>query len=284
MGVIKSRINSIILPYFFCLTIIFIFHSAVKYLLVHENVELIKYFKTLISPSISRQYWYLRDLIVLIGLSPIIFKFNKTNYLFGFSIFILWLIDVQIFPRIGAYYLINVETLLFFYLGGLLRASHFDFTKILARVTNMEMLVLITIYFLIISIRIYIDPSVDVWYVKNYNYFGLILYKTSICVGLPLLMIVSIKLYKIDYLIKLSSFTFFVYLFHYFPFLLFANHFIKGQGSFYVKFPLITVLTFTSGIILSSIVPSLYKVLTGNRNLKNEMPIHAMGPKKIWRE
>ncbi len=50
VGVIKSRINSIILPYFFCLTIIFIFHSAVKYLLVHENVELIKYFKILISP------------------------------------------------------------------------------------------------------------------------------------------------------------------------------------------------------------------------------------------
>jgi hypothetical protein len=172
-----------------------------------------------------------------------------------------------VFPIVGGWYLVNIETIFFFCLGGMLsRYSLFD--SIVESGFRFKLLIFF-IWFALIFLRIYIDPDLNVWYVRNYTIESVLLYKIAILIGLVFLIQVSSLFAKNKTLIYLSSLTFFAYLFHDIPlshFKIITERVVTEQFSFYVNFPIALVLVFSIAYFVSKHLPFLYAFLTGGRD------------------
>lgn len=125
------------------------------------------------------------------------------------------------------------------------------------------------IWIILILLRIYIDPSLDVWYIENFTIVSIILYKLGIIMGLISLFQISSLFYQNNYLIYLSGLTFFVYLYHHVPlsyFTIIVSRFIDKEYLFYITFPTATVVIFLSAHLLAKHLSFLYMLLTGGRS------------------
>lgn len=222
----------------------------------------------------SGQFWFLRDLMLLVVISPLLFKSKKVfAYPFIFVLFFLWLFDIQPFPKVADWYMLNIETLFFFYCGGILRQMNFNIESVIFR--KKKIIFLLTfIWFGLIILRIYIDPVLDVWYVKNYTLESVVIYKIGILLGVLNLLQLSGILKKYQNLYYLSGLTFFVYLFHNSP-LHRITHLTKNllnpEYNFYIYFPIIVITMFLFAHIMSVYFPKSYTLVSGNRSPKKAL-------------
>jgi len=118
----------------------------------------------LIDPQLGRagHLWFLRDLILLFLISPLIFwVINRFRVVPVLLLLLLWLFEIQISPVIDRTYMISIDALLFFMLGAYLAISSFNLDGFLSILKRLGFLI-IFIWILDISIWILIDPDLDI--------------------------------------------------------------------------------------------------------------------------
>lgn len=281
--VLRSRFRSLIVPYLIAAALISILISFLKILLGH-NVEFSAQgvLDVFITPP-SGQFWFLRDLIVLTFISPVVLGPRAPLRVVVVSFFaVMWVLEVQPFPMLGKWYLLNIETVFFFALGGLLFLySHwlavFAFAPIVVRRW------VFVCWVFILFFRVWVDPDLDVWYVSNYSFISLLIYKLAILVGLAVLLQVSYSLREKVSLIFLSGFTFFVFLFHLVPVSYFTRataKVVSPEFGFYVNFPLALIFVFLLAFLLERCCPRAYLLVAGGRG--SSKAIERLKGEQVW--
>jgi surface polysaccharide O-acyltransferase-like enzyme len=216
----------------------------------------------------SVQLWYLRDLMVLVLIAPL---FNPRS---GWLPWLLapiatcWLLEINFLPRISGWYLINLETLLFFALGGYLSRR----PQWLERASQLPIAALITLsalWLLLSAGRISIFPGLTVWYQEGYTLTSLLLFKATLIVGLFLLFNAAYALRQHEQLLRLSRYGFFLYLFHFFPLneVLYriSDRFIEEAYRFWLCGPLAVLITLAAAMFCERWMPTLYSLINGGR-------------------
>ena len=268
---ISTKIHTLVVPYLAASILIFS-SFAVKAIFKQEQGQLLNLsliFNSIVTHPRSVQFWFLRDLIILMIMSPFLFNVNKYFYYgIGAFLFVCWFMDIQLFPIVAGWYIVNVETIFFFWLGGTIFRSSFNFDALIFCKNTTKSIVTIT-WFMVIAFRIHIDPDFSVWYIRNYTIESLILYKLAILLGTINLLQLSSIVRKNKYLIYASGLTFFVYLFHTVPlrhFTVYTNRIIEAPYLFYINFPVALVLVFLCAYIASKYFSPFYTLVTGGRS------------------
>lgn len=134
-----------------------------------------------ISPK-NGSLWFLRDLYILVLLSPIIqilLRFKKISYFVCVSLAVIWLGDLN--------YSFMVESAFFFFLGALIANNLFFWDKEAA--SNRCAYLCVILYAVFLCACSYISV--------NYSINPMIITKISILIGLPLLLYVK-KLFLVE--------------------------------------------------------------------------------------
>jgi hypothetical protein len=270
---LRSRFYTLMLPYIWAATIIFLSIALAKLLKGDTSFFNFKtvFYGILIRP-LSGQFWFLRDLCLLVVISPLLLpKSQLLQLTLGLSLFLLWLLELQIAPTLGDWYIINIETLFFFYLGGQLSYR----SEILHCIVNSsaKLIAVTSVLLLVVLItRIYMDPTIELWYVdvKRYTFLSLLLYKTTIVCGIICLIQISSLFHNNTRLIYLSGLSFFAFLFHFAPlnFLIIrlSDVIVAKEFGFYLSLPAATVTVFAIAHLMATNLPRLYGMLCGGRN------------------
>ncbi|MEI2773936.1 MAG: acyltransferase [Candidatus Competibacter sp.] len=267
-----NKSKSLLVPFLFASVIVLLAYTGKK--VFYENDSNLNFsikwiFRSVALHPQSVQFWFLRDLMILTILSPILVgSVRNARLLILLGTGLLWLIDHQPFPIVAGWYLLNIETIFFFTLGGALWAKSNLLTLIINSNTK-QVIVVLCLWFSLLIARIYIDPTLDVWYVKKYTIYTILLYKIAILFGVCALIQVSTFIHSNKRVIYLSGLTFFAYLYHLAPlsyFKLVTNVLISEDYRFYINFPMALILVFSTAHFLSQIQPKIFSYLTGGRN------------------
>ncbi|MBI0400169.1 acyltransferase family protein [Cyclobacterium marinum] len=271
----KSRIKSLLVPYLLWsawgLIFFFLLQSFPQSKNFFANELIIDYtfgeiLNTLFLNPLPYQLWFIRDLVMLVVFSPIIYwLINKFKIAPLILFFILW---------IGVFhfnvFIFTYESLFFYSLG-----SYFSIFKsdlLLVKRTQNRFFILFFLWITILIIKTIIAYN-------DYNtVLLLILLKISILIGIVVLwslydVLMKNKLKPNSYILFVSSFSFLIYAFHE-PILI-----MMKKGVFYVLgisnsialvnyflSPIITIIiSVILGYVLKNQTPSFYKLITGGR-------------------
>ena len=277
-SILKNKTKTLLLPYLTASATIFILMNLWRWGF-KSSADLppnaFSIFHDILVQPISIQFWFLRDLIFLNALSPILLGKNRFqgNVLVSF-LGILWLCDLQIFPQIGDWYLVNIETIFFFCIGGLIAERNSILDRI-ADAHNGWKIAVFSVWLMLVGLRVYIDPSLDNWYVRDYSVSSIFLYKAAIVVGIVSLVQISSFLADNKSTIYFSGLTFFAYLFHQMPTRLFIEALvgkIANEGiSFYISLPIAVISVFFAAHVASKHFPVVYSYMTGGRDPRKSL-------------
>jgi len=268
---IHKRIRTLLTPYLIACVIILISDFILTTVIHHEplNQPLSTYILKGFLHPVSVQFWFLRDLMILIIISPIIFtlvKYSKGAIIIIFGT--CWFFEIALTPYFMGWYLINIETLFFFSLGCLLASSGNNWQNYINAMKPKTMLLYFLLYSGAMAARVYLMPTFNTWHSTNYSIPSLILHKLSILIGLTFLLAISCKT-KSNKLTYISGFTFFVYIYHLFPFskiiTKLGNQIIDDEHLFYFSFPASTVMVFIIAFLLNKHAKPIYNILSGSR-------------------
>jgi len=267
---IRKRVNSLLTPYLLASLIIFIveyIYGEIRWELSFQNLTLLM--RDVVLTPISVQFWFLRDLMFLVLITPIIFTLvNKLKLLTIVPIMILWFFDIEIMPMFSNKYFITIETLSFFMMGCYFSQHTHLLESLIDRMSPKIIYVILLVYLALCIARIIIEPDMANWYVDKYLLQSLIIQNISILIGVFLIISLSSKMLD-DKLIYLSQFTFFVYIFHLLPLShlvgKIASFIISDAYKFYLTFPLALIFVFVGAIGCQKVLPAVYKVLSGGR-------------------
>lgn len=272
MPMLRRKAKTLLLPYLVVSLGICIFSLASKAALNPGafHPEISSFFYDVVLRPRSVQFWFLRDLVFLTLLSPVLIAGHRYfSYALALALSGLWLLDIQPLPLLGEWYWINVETLFFFCAGGVL-ARHTGLLSALAETAMAVKTVTLLLWCALIALRIHLDPTLDVWYVRNYSLLSILLYKAAILVGILALVQWSSVFSGNRALIYISGLTFFAYLFHLVPFYyavrFCADRVLDAPYDFYLSFPIAVVAIFFLAHLVSKFCPAAYAFLTGGRN------------------
>ena len=268
---VRSRIKSILLPYLLVATIFFIVWAAAR-IVADEKLWLT--WRNFIIPWLlwpkSVQLWYLRDLIVLVAVAPAIYWLARMQgWIYIVMLIGFWFFEQQPFPIVGGWYLLNIETLAWFSLGGWLSLHHFDFRMIIQMHNKWLITLLWGLWAICILGRYLLYPTFDIWYETEYTVPSLLLQKVSIIIGCLLVIHLSGRLAH-PKAIHLSGFSFFVFLFHFFPlneaiYTLMRMSQLPQDLWFFIMFPLAVTSVLGAAYLCYRWLPALYALLTGSR-------------------
>lgn len=266
---IRKRAKTLLLPYliwaFLGLLLYFVLQSIpqsqpffTKKLI--KDYTFLEWLNAIFNEPIPYQLWFLKDLIVLVILSPIIyFLVKKLKLFFLAAIFVFWIFSQDTI-------FLTSEALLFFSIG--LYIGYYNSEII--NLQNKSTTVFVLLWILLLSLK-----TLSGFYSLDTN-FGSILLKISILIGI----IAFWGLYDYfkcnrslisDNIIGLS---FFLYLFHE-PFLTIIKKLLFSKlpkaSEFYMLVyflaPVIIIsVSLAVGFFLKSKANFLYKILTGNRS------------------
>ena len=270
--IIYNKSKTLLIPYLLGSSTVLLAYLAKEYF-YYANSSLNISFQWLIKAIFirpeSEQFWFLRDLIILTIATPILININRNMYvLMAIVVGSMWSIDYQPFPVIAGWYFLNIETLFFFILGGLL----FKNKALLNWTVNSNRKLTIFIFCLwlaSLAIRVYLDPQLNVWYAKEYTLTSILLYKFAILIGILSLIQISASIYSNQKLVYLSGLTFFAYLYHLAPlsfFRIVTSPLIREGYGFYINFPIALIAVFFVAHCTSKIQPNLFAFITGGRN------------------
>ena len=272
INALKNKSRTLFVPYIVSSTLILLSMIVLNYVFSPKNRGQISFFiiaRCVFAQPLSVQFWFLRDLIFLTVISPFILNNNRLySYSFGSLLLLLWVQNIQPLPIIAGWYLINIDTLFFFWLGGILFRFNYILDLLIESSISVK-LVSLFVWLSLICVRIYIDPDLNAWYAKNYTLESILLYKAAILAGIVCLIQFSALTRNNKALIYLSGCSFFAFLFHFVPlshFLFFTSRIVNSSLSFYINFPVATIIVFFVAHITSSKFGKTYILITGGRN------------------
>lgn len=269
---IAKRVYTLLIPYLFwaalSVFIYFILQSIPGFSHFFKN-ELIQdlsfqqlIIKTWIDPT-NYPLWFLRDLMLLIIISPLLFYLIKKIPVLFFS-----LLSVQWFFNIPETLLsLNSEPILFFSVGAYFSIISDKFLSI--KILNKNLIYLLSIYLIILIIKaviLTIYPSYAQMLILT------IIHKISILLGIVILWFVLDR-YKLSKMYFLTNFTFLFYVFHEptLTILKKAGYSVLGKSSLssfflYIIAPIVIIIFLTIlGHILKKYYPKIASIITGNR-------------------
>jgi Acyltransferase family len=271
INILKNKAITLLVPYLLSSTIISIAVLLLNKIFkptVLQKINISSLVSDILLHPGSEQFWFLRDLLILIILSPILLKLNQRfTYMLVIILGTFWTFNIQPFPIIRGWYLLSIDTLFFFCLGGALSARQSLIESTIAAPKTVKLTIALT-WFSLIGLRSYLEPKFDLWYVQNYTITSLLVYKLGIMIGLIALLQLSSLFAHHKRLIYISSLTFFAYLFHNIPLAnlkILTHRVIADQYAFYINFPLAVLVVFGSAHLMATYLPRAYALITGNR-------------------
>lgn len=267
----KKRLFTLLTPYLISITIILL-HDITLHIVKYHHIPLEKFdfIWNLMHPD-SVQLWFLRDLIIIaIFLSPAIYL--AINWLPRLTILILsiiWFFEIQIFPIFFGWYFVNIETLLFFSVGGYFAKNMEIFKRYLA-ITERYFFTIFFLFILLSLTRVLIAPDFRVWYgVEGGGTVALSFYKLTIIFGLFSFMPTAKRLNSNKLLLISSPFSFFLFLYHIKPTstisINLGSLFVADEYLFYIATPLTIIITLFAGWSIARLAPTIYAVISGGR-------------------
>jgi hypothetical protein len=279
------KIHTLLIPYLLASALIYastVFLQALFHQEQNQHFDLYSIAYNVIAHPVTVQFWYLRDLIILTVASPILFNLNRyALYGIGGLLFVLWSLNIQPFPIVAGWYFLNIETLFFFWLGGVFFQKYILAINAIIFCNTKAKVTLFALWAGIVASRVYIDPDLDVWYVRNYTLESILLYKLAIIIGVVSILQASTILRNSRFLIYMSGLTFFVFLFHLTPlshFKILTRQIVAEPYLFYVNFPIALFLTFLLAHITSKYFGGLYEFTCGGRNPQKTLQRMRSGP------
>lgn len=271
---VLKRFHTLFIPYLFwsflTVFIYFVLQSIPEVQHFFKNTLIVNYTLpelfniTWINPR-NFPLWFLRDLMLLVLLSPIIYYF-VINYLklYFIIILILWFIIQP--PTVFSYY--KPEPLFFFSVGAYLSLLNKEI--LLVKINNKKYILLFIIYILLLLIK----TVIMTFFAINNELIIIILQKFSILVGIIVFwFLLDRYLINNRYLWFLSKFTFIYYVFHEPGLKILQEGFygIIGETpilsiTLFIVLPLFMILFLTLlGIIMKKYIPKITSIVTGNR-------------------
>lgn len=265
----KKRLRTILLPYLLWTLIGLLFYLILQSFpqsqpfftkKLIKDYTFLEWLNAIFNEPIPYQLWFLKDLIIMVLLSPIIFFLvKKIKLFFLFAVFLFW-----IFNQDSIF--LKSESLLFFSLGMYL--SFFDAIIIEQKTKKVKLYVVLWLLLIILKTA-----------VGFYDYSEIIetlLLKSSILIGVIALWGLYDTAYKVEIynrIFMFSGYSFFLYAFHEPLMTIVKKAFFAGlpkvPASYtlvYLVVPIVVIIiSIAIGIFLKRILPAVYNVLTGNR-------------------
>jgi surface polysaccharide O-acyltransferase-like enzyme len=267
---LQQRTRTLLFPYFIVGSLALVSWLAVRSIEGEPvSMTMAEFFTTWLLHPPAEQLWFLRDLMVLILLAPVIRFSCHSRLRHGFVgvIASLWTFNYQVFPQVAGWHLLHMETLLFFTLG-CLAVSRMTWIQSIGRLPVTSLLGVWLIWADLIVLRIIRRADFDIWYANAYGWNDLLLHQLSVLVGCFALFMTAWRI-RCKLLIRLSGASFFVYLVHEFPLRAavgrLADQVLDHSISCWIVTPLVLLGCYTAGVVLTRVCPSLMAVLTGGR-------------------
>jgi len=270
--ILRSRARTILVP--FLLTGAIIFLPEWIYKVHHLGVPIDTTLRTVIDAMWLRpwpvQLWFLRDLVVLIIVHPIlVIALRFKGVVSVFAIGLLWVFNINLLPDVSDRSLINIETLFYFHVGIWISKNNQTvdqaFTKPNATAAWLSVLAVCCLFALYVLLyqREFLIPQFDLP-----SLLPQLVQKTAILFG-ALQLVRLCRWIPFRQLVYASQFAFFVFLFHTVPLnrlvVYFSDQFIADAWKFYFTFPLGALLTFVIAILFRKWLPKFYSILSGGR-------------------
>ncbi len=268
---LQKRVKTILIPYLFWSVLwflIFMVLQSIPELSVFFNKKLIvncstaEKMNTIFLSPIPYQLWFLRDLMLLSILSPLLFYLLK-SIKFGFLIliFLIWFFDINLA-------ILSNESLFFFILGSFI-SIHYD--KILLIKFEKKAWLYFSVWIIIIVIK-----TLILHFQHEFITLLTFLHKISVIFGIlaiwSLYDRIVLKLKKTSDL-KYMNYSFFIYLFHE-PMLQFvkkALFYITNNSELmsliiYILAPVLVIfICLGVGTLLKRTIPRFYLFICGGR-------------------
>lgn len=172
----RTRIDTLLIPYLFGTFVVFLFFHIASYaltgLMASGSTHSYNILTMFWHPLPNKVLWFLRDLMVVIILSPLVVKIMEwSKWLTLLLIFCLWFTDVWRFQIPG----FSSISFLFFYIGVYLACRKIDFIELTCNLKGKSLVVL---FYAVIVISAFIFQSE---YLTKLSIFG----------GIPAIIIIT---------------------------------------------------------------------------------------------
>ncbi|WP_218933357.1 acyltransferase family protein [Rubripirellula lacrimiformis] len=218
----------------------------------------------------AEQLWFLRDLMVLVVIAPVIRWLGSRTAVAVVALALIggsWLLDFQWFPPVAGWRILQMETLLFFMLG-CMSLSRRSWIEMAGRASLSVIALGWLIWSALVAIRIYLRADFDIWYADDHGIADLLLHQSSILVGTVVLYMTAWRM-RHRWLLYLASGSFFVYLVHEFPLRAIAHRltdrFMDPDYSCWLLTPVVLVGCYATAMLLGRFCPAAMAMLTGGR-------------------
>lgn len=269
----NKRLKTIVIPYLFwsifCLLLFLIMQSIPQLAVFFTNKHIVDYtvsefISTVFINPIPYQLWFLRDLMILVVLSPFLFYLIKKFSYFILVVFMAaWFLDFD-------FMCFSNESLLFYVFGATISILKKDILEI--KFLKKQLI------YTIIWIVILLFRNTLVQYNYDNSYLLLMLHKISVLIGIVAIwslydILVKNRDLSKSSLYAFSHYSFFIFVFHE-PILSFLKKilfYVTNKNELmslliYIIAPLITIImSLLIGHCLKRFVPKFYSIISGGR-------------------
>ena len=269
----RKRIKTLVLPYLFWSIFGLLFYFLLQILpqskvfftnKLISDFSISELFSTIFFNPLPYQLWFIRDLVVLVILSPMIYWLIRfLNYFIVIVLLLTWIMSFD-------FIVLSNESLLFFVVGSFLSIKKIDLIH-LQYSSKAWIYILLWVVFVFSKTLLGFEGFQNILIID-------IIGKTGILIGLWAVWTLFDFLYKNKDLttskfFTLVSFSFFLYVFHE-PILTMIKKvlFVLVGGSeissllVYIFAPLLAIsISIFIGYYLKKIIPAFYSILTGGR-------------------
>ncbi|TKF64189.1 acyltransferase [Vibrio sp. F13] len=269
---IKKRVRSVLVPYLFWNLLLLLMVNVVVYMAPYFNVELSKnilnyqdltqlpYFIFLDRYPIAYHFWFIRDLIILMVFSPLIYIMLKLKLVSKIIILLLFLIWIFNFNFVA---IPDVKAVLFYMFGAYLAINNVGIFRVDKHVKQISAIYLVSIILFILFVH-----------TSNFLQFTANIIITLGCVSL----FVTAKYIKLHErlngcLLNISKYSFFVFCIHE-PMLTAVKkinvHLLSGREDYllFISFFLVALIVVITSVSLAKFLeryfPRFYSALSGN--------------------
>jgi surface polysaccharide O-acyltransferase-like enzyme len=267
---LKQRCRSILIPYLIVGFVATLALLVLKLLQGEPNeTSLSSLCSTWILHPPAEQLWFLRDLMILVLLAPLIrLATNESNAKWMIpTISFAWLFNLQFLPIVEGWYLLHIETLLFFMLG-CFAVRHYSHIEKVVAAPNKILLGVTGLWILSVFLRVLWKPNFDLWYTNNWGMIDLSLHQGGILLGCVALMMIAARL-RYASILYLSGGSFFVYLIHEFPLRAIVERVVSKVVpeplSCWFITPLVVIGCYALAVVMFKFLPKWTTILTGGR-------------------
>lgn len=268
---LNQRFRSVAMPYFIVGSVAMVFWLLFRRL-EGKPIDLtpVQFVVTWLLRPPAEQLWFLRDLMLLVAMAPVI-RWCCGNRLRRWVVVgivaTVWALDWQVFPLVAGWRLLQMETLLFFMLG-CVAADRIPIIERVGSMSNGVFSGLVLAWAGLVMARMNVRADFDIWYADDHGLIDLLLHQASIAVGFVTIFAIAWRIQR-PWLVSLSGGSFFVYLVHEFPLRAAAHRisdrFLDHDWSCWLLTPTVLCGSFAGVLLLGRFAPAALAMLTGGR-------------------